>query len=474
MPMKILARNYLYLFVSASLCVLPNASFASCSSSHEIDKDGAFRQKPALPQTSLVQLHKTIKDRMRHEEKKARTKVGKPRVKNLDSTSRNALENEKPLTPWSTKDLFRGDGKSSASSANPASDIINHLEPTERELQEMLDFERAVQLPNKTAQIEQASASFKGLSCSKGQSQKLIFERDREGNLLHSKAGLTASWKPFSESAIQQELDLLMPELSAHMTSRLKKTEHPTPYNAITKDAPKKSLIQVGTIIGGGDCGFFAYGQRASRSVFINRIITALLLPDTTPLLPGMGSREDLHSFVTYDLFQRALLNEEGQFLKTIGSKKTFEELFKEGPEKARIKPYILANFVYAVYAQELECLSVHMLKALAHMDGINLCIWTEDNSQRDKQEFASLKTLKLVDRVLSFPQAETEHLFFDGIGHFSTAIEDDNALGLLALQKKSLLSLALELLLSKKGIGAQEYQHYTEAMKTLYQGLCA
>jgi len=472
--MKITARNYLHLFVSAFLCAFPNASFASCSSSHEIDKDNDFLRKPAPPQTSLVQLHKIIKDRMLHEEKKAHTKVGKPRIKRPDFTSCNALENEKPLALRNTKDLFRGDGKSAASSANPVSGIMDHLAPTERELQEMLDFERAVQPPNKTAQIEQASASSQGLSCSKDQSQKLIFKRDREGNLLHSKAGLTASWKAFNESAIQQELDLLMPELSAHMTSRLKKAERPITYTTIRKDAPQKSLIQVGTIIGGGDCGFFAYGHRASRSVFINRMINALLLPDTMPFLPGIGGREELHALATYDLFQRALLNEEGQFLKTIGSKKTFEELFKEGPEKARIKPYILANFVYAVYAQELECLSVHMLKALAHMDGVNLCIWTEDNSPVEKQELTSFKTLKLVDQVLSFPQAETEHLFFDGIGHFSTAIEDDNAVGLFAMQKKSLLSLALELLLCKKEIGAQEYEHYTEPMKTLYQGLCA
>ncbi|MBX9697089.1 MAG: hypothetical protein K2X53_03295, partial [Alphaproteobacteria bacterium] len=270
------------------------------------------------------------------------------------------------------------------------------------------------------------------------------------------------------EGAIKEEMQQLLRELIEEKgEDNINKDHEPKAYTVIRNGIPQRSLIKVGTTMGGGDCGFFAYGRQTSRSVFINRMINALLFPDTHL---SMGDRRELHSLVTNEVFQKACLDEDGHFLKAIGSKKTFEELFQYGPENARIKPYILANFVYKVYAQELECLSFHMLKALALVDAVSLCIWTEDNSQKEKQG----PTLKLEDHVVSFPQAETKHIFYDGRGHFSTAIEGNNDDELKKLEIKSVLSLALTQLLQNKGIGAQEYTEYTELMKTLYQGLCS
>lgn len=474
MDIKITAKNYLLVtLASVPLCALPNALFASCSSSHEII--GEETRKSLHPQTSIEQLHRSIKDRMQFEERKSRTKSGKHRVKLPDPISRVTLENEKPLTQWNCTDLFLEDRELSFS--DPARFVITHRELTEEDLHEILDFGKVIQQPSTSTQTENhkpATSSPQGLPHNKDQSHKLIFQRDQEGNPLHSKSGSMVSWKPFNESSLQEQLDLLMPELRTHMASRLQQAEHSIAYNAHGKDDQKKSLMQVGTLMGGGDCGLFAYGHQTSRSAFVNRLIKALLLPDTTPVQPGTGDRGELHSLITYDLFQRALLTQEDQLLKATGSKKNFEDLFKEGPEKARLKPYVLANFVYLVYAKELECLSIHMLKALAHMDGVNLCIWAEDTSKRDKQELPPYKTLTLVDQVSHFPHSSTGHIFFDGIGHFSLSIEDDNAVAFLTLQRKSLLSLALEFLLSKNGIGAQEYDLYTEPMKIFYQGLCA
>lgn len=339
--------------------------------------------------------------------------------------------------------------------------------------------QRAAQTPHKTVQIEQAPASSKWVVPSNNQSHKLIFKRDLHGNILYENVGVTAPWNDFNIDDIRnggsfaQEMQELLNELEKEKgKANLEKDLEPIAYRAMRADTYQRSLIKVGTTLGGGDCGFFAYGRQTSRSVFINRMINALLFPDT---LPRMGDqREILYSLVTNELMQKAFLDEDGRFLKAIGSKKTCEELFKDGPENARIKPYVLANFVYKVYAQELECLSFHMLKALALLDGVNLCIWTEDNSQREMQGPAALKTLKLEDTMVNFPRSDTKHIFFDGNGHFSTAIEGENHDELQKMNIKSLLSLGLKKLLERKGVGAQEYAEYTEFMKTLYQVLCS
>lgn len=386
---------------------------------------------------------------------------------------------------------FTGKASQPASTALPTTDkaeprtsvaqlskTIKNRRPQEEKTRS-LKTEKGIQTPHKTVQIEQAPAFSKWLAPSKNQSHKLIFKRDLDGNILYENVGVTAPWNDFdiddikNEGPIKAEMQKVLDELEREKgKDTLDKDIEPIAYRAMRENTSQRSLIKIGTTLGGGDCGFFAYGRKTSRSVFINRMIKALLFPDT---LPRMGDqREILHSLITNEVMQKAFLDEDGHFLKAIGSKKTCEELFKDGPEKAGIKPYILANFVYKVYAQELECLSLHMLKALALVDGVNLCIWTEDNSQREMQGRASFKTLKLEDKIMSFHGAETKHIFFDGNGHFSAAIEGENADEFNKLCTKGVFSLCLKQLLERKGVGAQEYAEYTQLMKTLYQGLCS
>ncbi|MGN6670963.1 MAG: hypothetical protein ACTHJ4_05430 [Candidatus Nucleicultricaceae bacterium] len=224
--------------------------------------------------------------------------------------------------------------------------------------------------------------------------------------------------------------------------------------------------VEVFPILGGGDCGFFAYGKGTNRYDFVRNAIDVVLTGSRLQEETRQASVDTIRKIFTHDLIQVANLHVANDYLKKLGSKQGFEDLFGKSTSA---EPHVLANFIYECYGKTLECLSIHALKALALMNNHTLFIWQTSPEEFDTPE----NELSLMEKNISTSDT-TIHIYYDGRGHFQPAVPEKDRKMKKVANDKSFISEHLQYALEEKGIGAQEYEEYTQEMKDLYIALCS
>lgn len=282
---------------------------------------------------------------------------------------------------------------------------------------------------------------------------KFHFQLDSDGFPVEATVLQKTNWKTQNDKTVETLL-----------AQHKEKGSKPSIVGTFTTGT--NTILTVLPILGGGDCGFFAYGQGINRYTFVRDAIDAILKGSRFQTETRQASVDQIRQIFTQDLIQVANQQEPNGYLKRLGSKQEFEDLFGRS---ASAEPHVLANFIYECYGRTLECLSIHALKALALINNHTLFIWETNREPSDSKTH----DLNLIQKHISSSPI-TIHIYYDSLGHFMPAVTLEDIRGKEKTEKKGFISDQLQLILEQKGIGAQEYELYTEEMKDLFLALCS
>lgn len=284
---------------------------------------------------------------------------------------------------------------------------------------------------------------------------KLNFQLDENGFPKQALGLRNANWGHAGQSTSKIQPSLLEEPVSSTLGEKALYTLDGT-----------EQMFYVSPVLGGGDCGFFAYGHNTNRYIFVRDAIDAVLTGSKFPTETRQKSIEVIRRIFTADLIQVAtLFPEADEYLTRLGSQQPLESLISS---RSAAEPHTLANFIFSTYAVNLECLSVNALRGLALMNNHTLNILESNRKSSSDDETLSV----LYSNNSSTPV--TIHLYYDGIGHFNPAFLSDNKEMSQKADLKNHLSAQLKNALELKEIGAQEYGEYTEKMKNYYRALCS